>query len=131
MSTGEGEKSIVMAVEADIAAVPSLRKDLAAVASSWGFRDVESVEVVLAELVTNAIIHTKSAPIVRLSRTGAQQIRVEVTDERPDLPVYVAPYDNHTRGLGLYIVDSLTDDWGVDPGARSKVVWAEVGDGVS
>jgi anti-sigma regulatory factor (Ser/Thr protein kinase) len=83
--------------------------------------------VCVSEIVTNAIVHARSAPTMRLtSRMG--RIRVEVADRDPALPVMQPPSMLASGGRGLRIVDHLSLDWGVTPGHRGKVVWFEFED---
>lgn len=132
---GEGDESTVIVVSADLGAVADARSHLGEVAASWSLDDLPTLELVASELITNAIVHTGSGPVVRLARLGDGCVRLEVADEAPERPVRIVPYEQHTRGLGLHIVDALCESWGVtEPGPSSKVVWATMrleGDGAS
>lgn len=119
------EDSTVIVVADDVGAVGAVRSHLSEVVRSWRLSDLATLELVASELITNAIVHTGSHPVVRLARLGDGYVRIEVADEAPDRPVRIVPYDQHTRGLGLHIVDALCESWGVtEPGPGSKVVWA-------
>jgi anti-sigma regulatory factor (Ser/Thr protein kinase) len=84
---------------------------------------VEDIVLVVSELVTNALLHGHGTPVVRLL-DGADQIRVEVCDDSPLLPVShrVTP----TSGLGLRVVEQLSSAWGASRRGRGKVVWCEL-----
>jgi anti-sigma regulatory factor (Ser/Thr protein kinase) len=83
--------------------------------------------VCVSEIVTNAVVHTRSSPTVRLtSRRG--RIRIEVADRDPALPVMQPPSLLASGGRGLRIVDHLSLDWGVTPARHGKVVWFEFED---
>ncbi|MEU3062029.1 ATP-binding protein [Streptomyces subrutilus] len=92
----------------------------------------ETAELLLSELVTNAVRHAR-APHgrdigVRLARYGGV-LRVEVADAGPVVPL--APHraaEADERGRGLAIVEALAVRWGWCPRAHGigKVVWAEV-----
>jgi hypothetical protein len=81
--------------------------------------------VCVSELVTNAIVHARSAPTVRIIVRRAR-IRIEVADDSPALPVMAPPDVLATGGRGLRIVDHLSLDWGTTPrDGDGKVVWFE------
>ncbi|MGW6707953.1 ATP-binding protein [Streptomyces sp. NPDC054956] len=112
-----------------------LREQLA----EWGVgpEPAETAELLLSELVTNAVRHAR-APHgrdigVRLARYGGV-LRVEVTDAGPAVtlaPHAAAEWDEWGRGLA--IVAALAARWGQCPRRNGigKAVWAEVaaGDG--
>jgi two-component sensor histidine kinase len=80
--------------------------------------------VCVSELVTNAMVHARSAPTLRLIVHPAK-VRVEVADDSRTMPV-IAPDDAMaTSGRGLRLVDRLSVDWGVIGEEAGKVVWFE------
>lgn len=91
-----------------------------------GPEQVEAAELLLSELVTNALIHTRHGAVVTATATPAA-LRVEVQDFEADLPApYVPNADDGTHGRGLILVRSLADAWGVEARALGKVVWFEL-----
>ena len=86
-------------------------------------RDV--VSVMVSELAMNAVQHGRTPFEVTVEVIGPT-LRVEVTDSgggtarAQPLPVATSP-----RGRGLFIVDQLSDTWGVSPTQRdsSKIIW--------
>ena len=91
---------------------------------------VATTLVVASELVSNAIVHADSAPLIAVAARGPR-VRVEVHDDSPVEPA-VRPVRDEIRsiGNGMRIVDAWTDDWGVDhvPG-DGKVVWFTISAG--
>ncbi|HEX8780224.1 MAG TPA: ATP-binding protein, partial [Nocardioides sp.] len=86
----------------------------------------EAVELVVSELVTNAIVHT-GGEIEVAAAMGRSGLRVEVADSGSHLPL-VASYDAMaSTGRGLHLVTELTDRWGVDPSPEGKVIWFDIG----
>jgi anti-sigma regulatory factor (Ser/Thr protein kinase) len=85
--------------------------------------NLEDIVLVVSELVTNALLHGHGTPVVRLL-DGGDQVRVEVCDDSPLLPVShrVTP----TSGLGLRVVEQLSSAWGASRRGRGKVVWCEL-----
>ncbi|WP_323188197.1 ATP-binding protein [Streptomyces sp. NBC_00249] len=88
----------------------------------------EVAELLITELVTNALVHTEQGAEVSASIRAAR-LRVEVRDFNAHKPrPYVPSADDGTHGRGLLLVEALADAWGVDPLAlgRGKVVWFEL-----
>jgi hypothetical protein len=91
--------------------------------SRW---DVDTVLLLVSEVVTNAVLHARSG-IRLVVEDRADAARVEVHDGSP-----VPPRMHHFRltsgtGRGLRMLDQLALAWGVEPGDEGKVVWFEVG----
>jgi anti-sigma regulatory factor (Ser/Thr protein kinase) len=90
--------------------------------------DVETVLLLVSEVVTNAVLHARSS--IRLGVEDREEVvRVEVHDASP-----VPPRMHHFRlvsgtGRGLRMLDRLAQTWGVEPDSAGagKVVWFEVG----
>jgi anti-sigma regulatory factor (Ser/Thr protein kinase) len=90
--------------------------------------DIDTVVLLVSEVVTNAVLHARSD--IRLDvQAGADTVRVEVYDASP-----VEPRVHHFRltsgtGRGLRMLEQLSRRWGVepDPARGGKVVWFEVG----
>lgn len=93
---------------------------------AWGCPAlVETAQLVASELVTNAIVHARSACELRAVLVG-DSLRLEVTDyDASGSPDVQAPDENDTHGRGLLIVDALARSWGVVPrNGLGKTVWA-------
>ena len=115
--------------EQDTQTPRAARRFVAQALSGWddGEGDLtETVNLLVSELVTNAILHAGSdvEVMVRLTATAA---RIEVTDASGDS---IAPRDatsEEDSGRGLALVGSLAQRWGVRPAAGGgKTVWFEV-----
>jgi anti-sigma regulatory factor (Ser/Thr protein kinase) len=79
----------------------------------------------LSELVTNAVQHPGEGGTVELTLAiEGDRLRVEVADEGSGFDPG-PPTEGDERGWGLFIVDNLSDGWGVEPGERT-VVWFEI-----
>jgi anti-sigma regulatory factor (Ser/Thr protein kinase) len=91
-------------------------------------RDVaDAVTVMTSELATNSIRHAETDFVVAIDLTPAA-VRVEVTDGGDGEPVIREPEPTAPSGRGLYIVEQLSDDWGIRPTAEgdAKTVWFTV-----
>ena len=81
----------------------------------------EDVELAASELATNAIRHAMT-PFELSIHIAPEQIRLEVKDESPIIPVlFRAAGPRH----GLHIVDALAERWGIHEAHGGKTVWAE------
>jgi anti-sigma regulatory factor (Ser/Thr protein kinase) len=94
----------------------------------WGMPELsDAVELAVTELVANVVRHVPDRRCgLRLQRQAAG-IRVEVTDDRPELPVLNPELDTESEnGRGLVILEAVTDKWGLLPASGGgKVVWFE------
>lgn len=114
-----------LAFGGDLVAVPRAREVVRRIADT-GPADIDDVELVVAELVTNAVLHG-APPATVIVRAGADRIRVEVADAGRHLPVTSPRRGEAMTGRGLELVAAVAAAWGVDrrPGG-GKVVWAEL-----
>ncbi len=78
----------------------------------------------VSEVITNAVLHARSAPTMTVRR-AAERLTVEVSDDDPTLPVRRPHSPTATTGRGLRILDDLTVRWGVRSRPDGKVVWFE------
>jgi anti-sigma regulatory factor (Ser/Thr protein kinase) len=83
---------------------------------------VDDVMVVVSELVTNVVMHTKSDSVVTAAFDD-HRLRIEVHDHDPRGP---AVAENASRGgFGLPLLESLCDAWGWEATDDGKRVWTE------
>ncbi|MCA1220436.1 ATP-binding protein [Streptomyces sp. 8L] len=77
-------------------------------------------ELVVSELVTNAVLRTESSVVSCTAQVFAHGVRVAVDDE--------GPADAPPSGHGMFLVDRVAGSWGTLPGAdgRGRTVWASV-----
>ena len=95
--------------------------------TSWGLSEIaaDTVELVLSELVTNAVLHTGSSSTLRL-RVAGETVYVEVADDDSRPPRMRDPDDDEDGGRGLHLVEALSTRWGVRTTRTGKVVWCEI-----
>ncbi|MFI5767434.1 SpoIIE family protein phosphatase [Streptomyces sp. NPDC051658] len=114
----------VWPVDADPVAVARVRQDAARQLRAWGLEElVFTTELVLSELVTNAIRHAGGPVEVRLIRAG--QLTCEVSDPSATQPRMRRALLTDEGGRGLYLVAQLTTRWGSRYTRRGKTIWAE------
>lgn len=86
----------------------------------------DTCELLVSELVGNAVRHT-GAQLFGLRMTRRRGwIRVEVRDPSRALPCLLPVREMDTSGRGLMLVDKLSDRWGVDLLPRGKITWFEL-----
>ena len=87
---------------------------------------VDTVELLTSEVVTNAIIHGRSGPLLAV-QVKERAVRVAVGDVSPELPVRRPGRVDDVSGRGVIIIDELASAWGVERERNgSKRVWFEV-----
>lgn len=114
-------------VEPEAGNVAGVRRFLAERCRDWGCSDIiEDAQLVVSELVTNALIHAGTRCEFRAGLTEAA-LRLQVTDGGRGTPDPRATGGDDEHGRGLHLVSVLCAAWGVEalPGG-GKVVWAEL-----
>ncbi|UNO44101.1 ATP-binding protein [Streptomyces sp. MST-110588] len=84
--------------------------------------------LVTSELVTNSIRYgTEPGDFIAVTVEALPgSVRVEVHDPARRRPHFKPESQERQRGRGMYIVDHLATDWGVDERPFGKIVWAEL-----
>lgn len=129
---GEGDAVVVAWWVRDPRCVGEARSYLGAVLGGWGLvAVVEGAEVVLSELLGNAVRHGDE-PWDRYIETRFERlagaVRIEVHDTGEGRPVLRERSEWSESGRGLILVDAITEgQWGVgERQGPGKVVWAVV-----
>lgn len=86
---------------------------------------VETAEILVSEVVTNAVVHA-ATPVDVEAIVGGRGLRVEIGDGSPHPPVPRVYAGLAGTGRGLRLLEDLTDDWGVQQRQSGKVVWFEL-----
>ena len=113
------------------AQVKTARQQAERAARLWslGTATASALELVVSELVTNAVKHARTAPGRQVGVTltlGEKSVRVEIRDADPAPPKFRHPSDDSEDGRGLLLVESLCQGWGVEHMVIGKAVWAEL-----
>ncbi|MFD6326783.1 SpoIIE family protein phosphatase [Streptomyces sp. NPDC058442] len=96
--------------------------------SRWGLEELtDSVELLVSEVVTNAVRYATRPVTLRLLRTDV--LRCEVGDDVPQLPRLRQARATDEGGRGLYLVNRLARRWGATRLSTGKVVWFELNHG--
>jgi anti-sigma regulatory factor (Ser/Thr protein kinase) len=109
---------------ADPALVSGLRGAVTRQLEDWGLHEATyAAELVLSELVTNAIRHGRGPIRVRLIHDRA--LICEVADISSTAPHLRHAAATDEGGRGLFLVAQLAQAWGTRYTAEGKVIWAE------
>ncbi|MEU7282544.1 SpoIIE family protein phosphatase [Streptomyces sp. NPDC045431] len=91
----------------------------------WDLEELsDSVELLVSEVVTNAVRYAERPVTLRLLRTDV--LRCEVGDDSPQLPRQRRARDTDEGGRGLFLVNRLARRWGATRLSTGKVVWFEL-----
>ncbi|GII93337.1 ATP-binding protein [Sinosporangium siamense] len=91
--------------------------------------EAENITLLTSELVTNAIVHSKSShgEVTVLLDLTCSRVRVDVIDDGSALePVVIHQAPDSEGGRGLWLVDRTADRWGHYHDEHGLGVWFEV-----
>lgn len=110
------------------------RRALGEVSDHVSPRRLEDAQLLVSELVTNAIRHAgldDGEMIQLVVVAGHRALRIEVCDPGAGFEVAEpAPDPTRPSGWGLYLVRELADRWGVERNAGTRV-WFELDRGAA
>lgn len=93
---------------------------------------METLRLLVTELVTNSVRHTECDSVTLRVAIGKAAVLTEVADTGPhfdaDAALEAEQLDGRgdDSGWGLFLVQRLARDWGVKEDERSKRVWFEL-----
>ncbi|MEU1305633.1 SpoIIE family protein phosphatase [Streptomyces shenzhenensis] len=88
-------------------------------------RLTDSAELMVGELVTNAVRHARSRPI-RLRLVRGDTLLCAVDDDDHTLPTLLSAGPGDESGRGLRVVSTLAREWGTSRTTAGKTVWFEL-----
>ncbi|WSU56687.1 SpoIIE family protein phosphatase [Streptomyces sp. NBC_01104] len=110
---------------ADPAAVQNARAHVNAQLEAWGLDELLfSTELIVSELVTNAIRYAGGGPVV-LRLILDRVLVCEVSDPSSTQPRLRRALTTDEGGRGLFLVAQLTTRWGSRYTERGKTIWTE------
>ncbi|WP_165865576.1 SpoIIE family protein phosphatase [Vallicoccus soli] len=115
-----------VAVRADLAAVGRARRLARRRLEEWGLhRLVDTAELLVSELVTNAVRYAREPVVLRLLLLD-DRVEVSVADSDARLPRLRRAAPDDEGGRGLHLVGSLARRWGARSTPGGKVVWFDL-----
>ncbi|MFJ8629721.1 SpoIIE family protein phosphatase [Streptomyces sp. NPDC093568] len=85
----------------------------------------EPAELMVSELVTNAVRHSHGRP-VELRLVRGDTLLCEVDDDDHELPTLLSAGPQDEAGRGLRVVSTLAREWGTSRRNAGKTVWFEL-----
>lgn len=135
LTTADGWRDHTLrSFDATLEAPGAARRFVRETLERWGRGASETelgdAELVVAELVSNAVRHARSRHRVELS-SGDSGLRIVVEDGDPTLPFAANTSADRPNGRGLTIIAAVCDRWGYQRTDVGKAVWAELGLGTA
>jgi anti-sigma regulatory factor (Ser/Thr protein kinase) len=88
---------------------------------------METLRLLVTELVSNSVRHARSDTVVLKVLVGRSAVLTEVTDEGPGFdPAAAAKPGTDDSGWGLFLVERLAHRWGVNQNEDATRVWFEL-----
>lgn len=84
---------------------------------------LQAAQLLVSELVTNAVAHGAPPITVEVECDGSTELLVRVHDEGTDHPRHLQVGAQEQGGRGIALVDLISTAWGVEPAAQGKAVW--------
>jgi serine phosphatase RsbU (regulator of sigma subunit)/PAS domain-containing protein/anti-sigma regulatory factor (Ser/Thr protein kinase) len=113
-------------------AAKTARDATVATVARWQLTEqVDLVELLVSELVTNAIRYARGTPIHLTLRRATGALYVEVADGDSRVPRLLNPTADDEGGRGLQLVAELATHWGARPTRTGKTAWFQLDTGVT
>jgi anti-sigma regulatory factor (Ser/Thr protein kinase) len=88
---------------------------------------METLRLLVTELVSNSVRHAQSESVVLKIVVGRSAVLTEVTDEGPGFdPAKTEKPESNESGWGLFLVERLAHRWGVAQEDNTTRVWFEL-----
>jgi anti-sigma regulatory factor (Ser/Thr protein kinase) len=88
---------------------------------------METLRLLVTELVTNSVRHTAAESVTLTIAIGKSAVLTEVADTGPGFGTEcVERAGEDGTGWGLFLVERLSEKWGVKHDGASKRVWFEL-----
>ncbi|MBL1104997.1 serine/threonine-protein phosphatase [Streptomyces sp. 5-8] len=108
----------------DPAAVAAIRTAVSKQLGDWGLEDLQfTTELIVSELVTNAIRYVGGPVQVRLIRD--RSLICEISDTGHTSPNLRHAASDDEGGRGLFIIAQMTHHWGTRYTPTGKTIWTE------
>ncbi len=120
----EGDRIAELELPADPAAVAGARAAVSEQLTEWGLEELAfTTELILSELITNAIRHASGPVRVRLLHD--RYLICEVSDNSSTSPHLRHAAHTDEGGRGLFLVAQFAERWGTRYTKQGKVIWTE------
>jgi anti-sigma regulatory factor (Ser/Thr protein kinase) len=122
----QGHRHASVALPAATTAPRDARRFTVETLRSWGaVSSIEEAELIVSELVTNALRHASSPSRLALAADG-DCLRIEVADQGGGGAVRRRAAPQDAGGRGLMLVEAMADRWGSHRDEHEHLVWCEI-----
>ena len=123
----DADSMISQQVPRDPSAVAAARTRVSRQLEEWGLQDTTyTTQLVVSELVTNAIRYGEEPISLRLLRDRDRTLICEVSDGGHTSPYLRRATTEDEGGRGLFLVAQFTDRWGARFSRKGKTIWTEL-----
>lgn len=123
-ATGHVRELVVLSAPRSVPLVRRFAVDACA-ELGWG-QVAGTVELLVAEVATNAVLHADGPQLAVRIVDGGRALRVEVDDSSTEVPAPRHAGAGAEDGRGLLLVEALASDHGVRAREGGKTVWFDV-----
>lgn len=121
------EDGVSLRIDRSPNAAAKARRSLATLRGDLDPPLMETLRLLVTELVTNSVRHARADTVLVRVLVGRSAVRTEVTDAGPGFdPAEMAPLSSDRTGWGLFLVESLATRWGVNGDGDRTRVWFEL-----
>ena len=94
----------------------------------WGLTDLcEDAELIVTELLTNALQHAPGRGFLQLALKGETDgVVIGVPDTSPAIPLIRTFAPALDDGRGMRLIEQIATEWGAEPYQDGKLVWARL-----
>jgi anti-sigma regulatory factor (Ser/Thr protein kinase) len=119
------DESLLLTMKGGMEAPARVRAALAALNGELG-EQCDDVRLLVSEVVTNAVVHAgvDHESFLKFGLSAASD-RIRAVLEYPGEPFTPTPQPEEQH-FGLYLVDRLSDSWGVERDDDKNRVWFEI-----
>ena len=119
-----GDDGLSMKLGSGSEAAAEARRAIAGLRADLDPPLLETLRLLVTELVTNSVRHTAADSLTLRVAIGKSAVLTEVADSGPGFdPECVERAGDDNTGWGLFLVQRLANSWGVKHDGPSKRVW--------
>jgi signal transduction histidine kinase len=121
------EDGLSLRIDRSPKAAARARRSLATLRGDLDASLMETLRLLVTELVTNSVRHARADTVLLRVLVGRSAVRTEVTDAGPGFdPAEVGSLSSDRTGWGLFLVERLATRWGVHRNGEGTRVWFEL-----
>jgi anti-sigma regulatory factor (Ser/Thr protein kinase) len=121
------EDGLIVRLDRGPNAAAKARRGLARLRGDLDAPLMETMRLLVTELVTNSVKHTGADTVLLRVLVGNSAVWTEVTDAGPGFdPAKTGSPRSDNTGWGLFLVERLAERWGVEKDRNGTKVWFEL-----